>query len=65
MKKLWNKINNEYKQELADYLNYHTKKTKNMTEKEEKQYIKDNSINQKITAIAQKYKQKYEEERRK
>lgn len=36
-----------------------------MTEKEEKQYIKDNSINQKITAIAQKYKQKYKEERRK
>ena len=36
-----------------------------MTEKEEKKYIKDNSINQKITAIAQKYKQKYEEEREK
>ena len=35
MKKLWNKINNEYQQELADFLNYHTKKTKNMTEKEE------------------------------
>lgn len=65
MKKLWNKINNEYQQELADFLNYHTKKTKNITEKEEKQYIKDNSINQKITAIAQKYKQKYKEERRK
>lgn len=65
MKKLWNKINNEYQQELTDFLNYHTKKIKNMTEKEEKQYIKDNSINQKITDIAQKYKQKYEEERRK
>ena len=65
MKKLWNKINNEYQQELTDFLNYNKKKTKNMTEKEEKQYIKDNSINQKITAIAQKYKQKYEEERRK
>ena len=65
MKKLWNKINNEYQQELTDFLNYHNKKTKNMTEKEEKQYIKDNSINQKITDIAQKYKQKYEEERRK
>ena len=65
MKKLWNKINNEYQQELTDFLNYHTKKKKNMKEKEEKQYIKDNSINQKITAIAQKYKQKYKEERRK
>lgn len=28
MKKLWNKINNEYQQELADFLNYHTKKQK-------------------------------------
>lgn len=65
MKELWNKINNEYQQELTDFINYHTEKTKSMTEKEEKQYIKDNSINQKITAIAQKYKQKYEEEREK
>lgn len=65
MKELWNKINNEYQQELTDFINYHTEKTKNMTEKEEKQYIKNNSINQKITAIAQKYKQKYEEEREK
>lgn len=65
MEELWKKINNEYQQELTDFINYHTEKTKNMTKKEEKQYIKDNFLNQKIIVIAQKYKRKYEEEREK
>lgn len=65
MEELWEKINNEYQQELTDFINYHTEKTKDMTKKEEKQYIKDNFLNQKIIVLAQKYKRKYEEEREK
>ena len=36
MKKLWNKINNEYQQELTDFINYHNKKTKNINKNTKK-----------------------------
>lgn len=64
MDALWEKINDEYKQELRDFINYHSKFIENMTQKEEYHYVKENALNEKIKNIELKYLQKYEQEKK-
>ena len=64
MDALWEKINDEYHQELRDFINYHSKFIENMIPKEEYQYVKENALNEKIKNIELKYLQKYKQEKK-
>ena len=58
------KIMNKYEKELAkalkEYFDKKIKITKNMTQEEEKKYIKENNKEEEVRQIYQKLKEKYE-----
>ncbi len=53
-------IEKEWKIELNNFINFHSKKVKGMSPEEEKKYVEENKINEKIAEMYHKFKERYE-----
>lgn len=50
-------IEQEWQKELSKFLEYHSKKMKNMSEEESNKYIKENKVNEKLQDLQNQYKE--------
>lgn len=52
-------IEKEWQDKLKEFLDYHSKKMKDMTEEEENKYVKENKVNEKLQQLQKDFQEKY------